>query len=71
MVLGGGRRDGVEHLAELGEVEGLGEVSERTDGEEAADDAVGGVSREDYHGDGGRDRFGFEFLQDVVSLEVG
>jgi hypothetical protein len=69
VVVGRGR-EGVEQLAELGELEGLGEIGERTVGEEAADDTRGGISGQDHHGDGRGDRFGPELFEHLFSVQI-
>src|SRR5580698_8452707 len=63
--------EAVEQLAELGELDGLGEVGERAAGQQAADDAAGGVGGKDDHGDGGGDRISLELVEYLVSLQVG
>src|ERR1700683_3602726 len=63
--------EAVEHFAELGELDGLGEVCEHAAGQQAVDDAAGGVGGKDDHGNGGGGRVGLEFVEYLVSLEVG
>ena len=71
-MLGGRRgREGVEQAAEFGEDEGLGEVGPRTEGQQAPDDARGGVSGEDHHGDVSRARLRPESFEDLLSVEFG
>src|ERR1017187_7734041 len=67
---GGGGGKGVEQVAELGEVEGLGEVGQRAAGQQAADDTRGGLSGEDHDRDASGDRLGPEFLEDLLAVDV-
>src|ERR1700680_3391075 len=70
LVVLGGSGEGVEQVAEFGEVEGLGEVGERAAGEQAADDTWGGLGGQDHDRDGGGGWFGSEFLEDVLAVDV-
>src|ERR1700691_65497 len=62
--------EGVDQLAEFGELDRLGQVGERAAGEQAADDAVGGVGGKDHHGNGGGGGVRLESAEDLVSVEV-
>src|SRR5580658_9548551 len=68
LTLGGG--EGVDQFTEFGELDGLGEVGERAAGQQAADDATGGVGGKDHHGNGGGGGFGLEFAEYLVSVQV-
>src|ERR1700691_1102692 len=62
--------EGVDQLAEFGELDRLGQVGERAAGQQAADDAVGGVGGKDHHGNGGGGGVRLESAEDLVSVEV-